>query len=168
MDLWVRSEPKHPLQLFSKHKKMMTQEGVIKTLGPIHREIVQKGISYFLSIQERSLITSKLRWTISTNNVKEREPFNYRNFKVAATRMITYNNLILREGPYWLGCRFQSPIIWYPLEGYRADNELLEGQENAAFALLAQHHSFRPIFEAFSLAYSLTILHRNHSFFTRT
>ena len=40
LDLWVRSEPKHPLQMFSNHKNMMKLEGVIKTLGPIHKEIV--------------------------------------------------------------------------------------------------------------------------------
>jgi hypothetical protein len=107
LDLWVRSEPTHPLQLFAKHKRLMTQEGVIQILGPIHKEIVQKGTTYFLSIQERSLTASKMRWTVSTNSVKEREPFNYGNFKAAASRLITYNNLILREGPYWLGCRFR-------------------------------------------------------------
>lgn len=41
MDLWVRSEPTYPLQLFIKHKRLMTQESVIKTLGPIHKEIMQ-------------------------------------------------------------------------------------------------------------------------------
>lgn len=100
MDLWVRSEIKHPLQMFANHKNLMKRDGVIKTLGPIHKEIVQKGISYLLSIQERSLIASNLRWIISTNSVKERGPFNYRNFKAAVVRMITYNNLILREGPH--------------------------------------------------------------------
>jgi len=69
---------------------------VIKTLGPINKEIVQKGISYFLSIQEGSLTTSKLRWRISTNSVEEREPYNYRNFKAIVAEMITYSSIILR------------------------------------------------------------------------
>ncbi len=83
-------------------------------------------------------------------------------------RMITHNNLILKEGPYWLGCQFQSPIIWYPPEGYQSDYELPEGHENIAFVNLAQHHDFRPDTENFSSAYSLTTLHRNYSFFIRT
>lgn len=145
LDLWVRSEPKQPLQMFTNHKSLMTQEGVTKTLGPIYKEIVQKGISYFLSIQERSLTASKHRWMISTNSVKDREPFNYKNFKVVAARMVTYRNLILREGPYWLGCRFQSPIIWYPPKGYRVDYEFPKGKEWLVFTHLAQHHGFRPI-----------------------
>ena len=86
------------------------------------------------------MIASKIRWMVSTGSVQGREPFNYRNFKAAATRFVTYRNLILREGPYWLGCWFHSPIIWYPPEGYRAIYELPEGKEGPAFAILAQHH----------------------------
>jgi len=141
---------------------------MIKILGPIHKEVVQKGTTYFLSIQERSLIASKMRWTISTNSVKEREPFNYGNFKVAASWLITYNNIILREGPDWLGFRFRSPIIWYPPEGYWSNYELPEGHEKAAFTIVAQHHGFSPNKKPFFPAYSLTTVHRNYSFFMRT
>lgn len=35
LDLWVRSEPKHPLQMLSNHKSSMKREGVIKILGSI-------------------------------------------------------------------------------------------------------------------------------------
>jgi len=100
LDLWVRSEPKHPLQMFSNHKSLLTQERVIKTLGPIHKEIVQKGVSYFLSIQESSLTTAKLKWMTSTRSVQDREPFIYINFKAVVAHLVTYSNLILREGPY--------------------------------------------------------------------
>ena len=156
LDLWVRSEPKHPFQMLANHKSLMTREGVIKILGPIHKEIVQNGVSYFQSIQESSLAASR---TVSTSSVQDREPFNYKNFKAAVACFVTYSNLILREGTYWLGCCFCSPIIWYPPEGYTAIYELPEGKEGPAFALLAQHHGFRPIFDAPSPTYSLTALH---------
>ena len=67
-----------------------------------------------------------------------------------------------------MGCRFISPIIWYPLEGYHPEYELLEGQEAAAFANLARHHGLRPITDIPSLAYSLTSLHKNYLFFMGT
>lgn len=95
----MRSGPNHPLQMFANHKSLMTREGVIKILGPIHKEIVQEGISYFLSIQQSSLTASKHRWTISTNSLKDREPFNYKNFKAIVSRMVTYSNLTFK-GPY--------------------------------------------------------------------
>ena len=164
LDLWIRSEPKHPLQMLANHKSLMKREEVIKILGPIHKEIVQNGVSYFQPIRESSLAASKLRWTVSTSSVQDREPFNYINFKSTTARFVTYSDLILREGPYWLGCQFRNPIIQYPLEGYRAIYEFPEGNEGPAFALLAQHHGFRPIFDAPSLAYSLTALLQNHFF----
>lgn len=105
-----------------------------------------------------------MRWTVSTNSVKEREPFNYGNFKVAASQLIAYNNLILREGPYCFGCRFRCPIIWYPPKEYRFAYELLEGHEQTAFANLVQNHGLRPDKQTFSPAYSLTTLDRNYLF----
>ena len=44
LDLWVRGEPKHPLQMLANHKSLMKREVVIKILGPIQKEIVQKGV----------------------------------------------------------------------------------------------------------------------------
>ena len=159
MDLWVIIEPTHPLQVFTKHKTLMTQEGITKSLGPIHKELVLEGTAYFLSIQERSLVASKMVWMVSSNNLKDRKPFNYGNFKANARRLIPYNNFILRGGPYWVGCHYRSPIIWYPHEGYHPEYELPEGQEAAVLAHLAQNHGFRPLTNRPYPAYSLTSLH---------
>lgn len=168
LNLWITGEPKHPLQILANHKNLMTREGVIKILGPIQKEIVQKRIKYFLSIQESSLDATKLRWTVSTSNIQNREPFNYKNFKLVADHFLTYSNLILREGPYWLGCRFCIPIIWYHVEGYRAIYELPEGQTGPIFELLAKNHGFRPLYNIPSPTYSLTNLHTNYLLFMRT
>ena len=105
----------------------MTREGVIQAMGHVHKAIVLNGVEYFLSIRDQAYIAAKVRWNISNRNIQDREPFNYRNFGLAADRLILYSNLILREGPYWLGCRFRSPIIWYPATDYKAKYELPEG-----------------------------------------
>lgn len=36
--------------MLASHKSLMKREGVIKILGPIQKEIVQKGVGYVLSI----------------------------------------------------------------------------------------------------------------------
>ena len=77
--------------------------------------------------------------------MQNREPFNYRNFGLAADRLIAYSHLVLKEGTYWLGCRFRSPIVWYPASVYKAVYELLEGQTEHTFEELAAHHGFRLI-----------------------
>ena len=60
LDLWVRGEPRHPLQLWAKQKSLMKKEGVIHILGPIHKAIVQRGIEYFLSIKYPAIAATKL------------------------------------------------------------------------------------------------------------
>ena len=48
LDLWVRSEPKDPLQLWARQKNLMTKESVIQAFGPVHKSIILNGIDYFL------------------------------------------------------------------------------------------------------------------------
>ena len=105
----------------------MTKKGVIQALGPVHKLIIFNGTYYFLSIRNQAYIAAKVRWRISNQNVQNREPFNYKNFGLAADRLVSYSNLILKEGPFWLGCRFRSPIAWYPASKYKAIYELPEG-----------------------------------------
>jgi len=78
LDLWVMSESKNPLQITVKHKSLMQKEGIIQALEPIHKEIVQQGVDYFLSIKDNSLAAAKFRWTVSNRNVQEREPLTIR------------------------------------------------------------------------------------------
>ena len=105
----------------------MRTQGVIQTLGPIHTAVIQKGVEYFFTIKDLAIAATKFRYQTFNRNIQNREPFNYENFKLASDRLGIYGDLILREGSSWLGCRFRSPVIWYPAPGYRALYELLEG-----------------------------------------
>lgn len=86
---------------------------------------------------------------------------------MVAHRFVTYRNLILREGAYWLGYRFRSRIVWYPAEDYKAIYELPEGQIGHIFETLAKNHGFKPLHDNPSLAYPLTALHTNYMVFMR-
>ena len=114
------------------------------------------------------MVAAKFRWIVSNRNVQNREPFNYKKFKLVAESFVTYSNLILREGPYWLGCRFHGPIVWYPTKGYQAIYELPEGQTGHILELLAKNHGFRPLYDIPSPAYSLIALLTNYMLFMRT
>ena len=84
----------------------MRTQGVIKTLGPIHTTVILQGVEYFFTIKDLAIAIAKFRYQTSNRNIQNREPFNYENFKLAANRLGIYGDLILREGPSWLGCRF--------------------------------------------------------------
>jgi len=44
LELWVRAEPRDPLQLWNKHVSLMRTPGLIDVLGPIHTTINRQGI----------------------------------------------------------------------------------------------------------------------------
>ena len=142
----------------------MTKEGVTQTLGPIQKSIILNGTDYFSSIRNQAYVAAKVRWRTSNQNIQNREPLNYRNFGLAADRFIAYSHIVLKEGPFWLGCRFCSPIAWYPTSDYKAIYELPEGKTEHVFEELAALHGFRPFNDKPYPAYSLTALHVNYSF----
>lgn len=98
LDLWVRGELRNPLQLWNKYMSLMRTKGVIQTLGPIQKAVVQQGVEYFLTIKDLAIVAAKFRYQTSNRNIQNREPFNYENFRLAVDRLVIYGDLILREG----------------------------------------------------------------------
>ena len=107
----------------------MLRLGVRTRLGPIHKDIIENQQDYFEDIREASLEVAKQRWMASMNKVKNREPFGYRNFKVVASRFLSYSNLVFSMGLAWLGCRYRSPPLWYPPKDNKNNYELPKGHE---------------------------------------
>jgi hypothetical protein len=77
----------------------MKMEKVIESLAPIHRQVACSGLPYFRGLKEESIVSSKLRWDASPNEVKNREPFGFKNFHAATFRLERYARMILDEGP---------------------------------------------------------------------
>jgi hypothetical protein len=71
----------------------------VEYLAHIHRHVVHSGLQYFGEIKEESLPTAKLRSNVSSNEVKNKEPFGFRNFQVATFRLERYSRMIMDEGP---------------------------------------------------------------------
>jgi hypothetical protein len=65
-----------------------------------------------------------VRWDASSNEVKIREPFRFRNFFVSTYRVERYYTLLLEEGPTWIECRYNPPILWFPPESYQKDYQI--------------------------------------------
>jgi hypothetical protein len=168
LDLWVRAEPRDPAALWREHRSMMRIPGVMKILGPMHGDLIRNGLEYFLTIKDHALHAAKFRYRTSNPNIQLREPFNFENFELAASRLSLYGERILRAGPFWWGYRFHSPIVWHPAPGYQALYEMLADQLDQFFDHLVANHGCRPLREIPSPAYSLTALHVNYNVFMRT
>jgi len=50
--------------------------------------------------------------------------------------------MIMEAMPYWIECRYNAPIIWYPREGYQCVYELRKKQEEVVFEELKGNHGF--------------------------
>jgi hypothetical protein len=143
LDLWIRGEPPKSFYTIVQHKEFMKREKVVESLAPIHRNVVHSGLQYFGEIKEEALSAAKLRWNVSSNEVKNMEPFGFINFQASTFRLERYVRMIMDEETSWIGCRYNPPIIWYPLEGYQSDYEICKKREDVSFEELKGENGFQ-------------------------
>jgi hypothetical protein len=74
-----------------------------------------------------------VRWDGFSNEVKIREPFRFRNLFAATHRVERYSRLLLEEGPAWIRCRYNPPILSFPPESYQKDYQINKRREVADF-----------------------------------
>jgi hypothetical protein len=74
-----------------------------RLFSPIHRQVTHSDIAYFRELKEEDLVVSKLRCDASPKEVKNREPFGFKNFFAATFRVERYTRIIQYEGlAYWV------------------------------------------------------------------
>ena len=137
----------------------MKRRGFVDSLAPIHLQVICSGITLFREIKEEALVASKLRWDASSGDVKSREPFGYRNFFATTYIIERYSRLLQEEGPAWIGCRYNPPIIWFPPESYQKDYQINKKREDAAFGELKRSNGFRRPSEPNFPPYNIIALH---------
>jgi hypothetical protein len=163
LDLWVRGEPPKSFPSIMRHKNFMKRGGVIDCLSPIHLQVICSSITRFRELKEEGLPASKMRWDAYSSEVKSREPFGYRNLFVATFRIERYSRLLQEEGPAWIGCRYNPPIIWFPPESYQKDYQINKKREDAAFGELKRSNGFKRPGEPTFPPYGIIALHvRSH------
>lgn len=99
LDLWVRAEPRDPVQLWRTHRNLMRTLGIIEMLGPMHKDLIRNNLEYFLAIKDLTIDAAKFRYRISSPSIQLREPFRYENFELDASRLNLYGERILQAGP---------------------------------------------------------------------
>jgi hypothetical protein len=159
LDLWIRGEPPKSFPAIMRHKTFMKRVGVVDSLAPIHLHVIRSGLTYFEEFKEEALAASKVRWDVSSDEVKSREPFGYRNFFAATFRVERYARLLQEEGPAWMGCRYNPPLLWFPPEVYQKDFQINKKRQEAAFDEIKRSHGFRRPGEPTFPPYSITGLH---------
>jgi hypothetical protein len=94
LDIWIRREPPKSFPAIMRHKTFMKRARFVDSLALIHLHVIHLGITYFRELKEEALAASKLRWDASSDEVKSREPFGYRNLFAATFRVERYSRLL--------------------------------------------------------------------------
>jgi hypothetical protein len=121
----------------------MKRVGVVNSLAPIHLQVICLGITCFRELKEEALVASKLRWDASSDEVKNREPFGFRNLFTTTFRVERYSRLLQEEGPVWMRCRYNPPLLWFPLETYPRDYQINKKRQDTAFDEIKRNNGFR-------------------------
>jgi hypothetical protein len=81
------------------------------------------------------------------------------NFFAATYRMERYSRFLQEEGPAWIGCRYNPPIIWFPPKSYQKDYQINKKREDATFVELKRSNGFKRPGEPTFPSYNITSLH---------
>ena len=79
--------------------------------------------------QQSALEGSKYRWQAAPLSLQNRDPYCFRNFKHALSRVEGYVGCIRKCGANWLGLKFKFSLIWWPAKPYREDLFLTKAEE---------------------------------------
>ena len=60
--------------------------------------------------------------------LRNRDPYYFRNFEQALSRIEGYVGCIRECGVNWLGLKFTFPLIWWPAKTYREDFSLTRAE----------------------------------------
>jgi hypothetical protein len=141
-----------------RHKNFMKRGGVIDSLAPIDLQVIRSSITHFRELKEESLAYSKMRWDASSSEVRTREPFGHRNLFAATFRIERYSRLLQKEGPTWIGCRYNPPIIWFPLESYQKYYQINKKRKDVGYGELKRSNGFKRLGEPTFPPYNITAL----------
>ena len=67
--------------------------------------------------------------------------------------------MIQEERPTWIECRYNPPLIWFPLEDYQRDYQINKKREDTAFGELRRKNGFRAPGEPTFPPYNIIALH---------
>ena len=85
---------------------------------------------------------SQHRWQVTSPTLRNRDPYCYRNFEQALSRIEGYVGCIRECGVNWLGLKFKFPLIWWPAKPYREDFSLTRVEEQKCWRYWVVYKGF--------------------------
>ena len=131
---------------------MELQEEVISTCTnhiSIHQQVALEGIKH--------------RWQVSSPTLKNRDPYYFRNFEHALSRVEGYVGCIRECGANCLGLKFKFPLIWWREKPYRMDFSLTKAEKQQYWRYWVAHKGFIENEGTSEFPYNFSSLHEQSS-----
>lgn len=80
IDLSIRGEIENPFATLFHHNSFLEKPNVASTLKQIHNEVLHLGREKIKDIKEEAINRAKMRWKLSSKEIKNREHFGLYNF----------------------------------------------------------------------------------------
>ena len=85
---------------------------------------------------------SKHRWQAASSALRNRDPYCFKNFKHALSRVKGYVGSMKECGVNWLGLKFKFPLIWWSTTPYNMDFSLTRAEEQRCWQYWVTHRGF--------------------------
>ena len=106
---------------------------------------------------------SKHRWQDASSTLRDRDPYCFKNFKHALSRVKGYVGSMKECGVNWLGLKFKFPLIWWPAKPYNMDFSLTRAEEQKCWQYWVIHRGFLKTDEEPEFPYNFSSLHEQSS-----
>ena len=114
----VRGEPERSVTMYNKHTTCLEIMGNKEWMLRTQKWCIDLCIKQLVTFQAESLDSCQKRWMMSPTSVRNKEPYGAPNFARALNRVPRYVACIQTCVVWWMGIRFQYPVIWLLAEHY--------------------------------------------------
>ena len=92
--------------------------------------------------QQLALEGIQHRWKAASSTLRNRDPYCYKNFKHALSRVDGYVGCMKECGVNWLGLKLKFPLIWWPTKPYKEYFSLTKVEEQMCWRYWVVHKGF--------------------------
>ena len=129
----------------------------------LQEEVISTCTNYISRHQQVALEGSKHRWEATSSALRSWDPYCFKNFKHALSRVKGYVGSMRECGINWLGLKFKFPLIWWPAKPYNMDFSLTRAEEQRCWKYWVTHRGFLKKDEVLESPYNFSSLHEQSS-----
>ena len=161
--LWIRSEPQNPGILLARYKSVLSSPSQEQHIIKLQQEVISTCTKFISRQQKVALDGSQHRWQAASSALRNRDPYCFKNFKHALSRVKGYVGCMEECGVNWLGLKFKFPLIWWPAEPYNMDFSMTRAEEQRCWHYWVIHRGFPEADKKPQFPYNFSSLHEQSS-----